>query len=241
MSDENNRNDDGQHDDDHHVNYTKIYVTLLILFAISVMGPFIGEITGIALITLVTAFGIALVKANLVIQNFMHLRWEKKIMKWMLTSSLVVVALFVAGVAPDVYNHEGDNWENLAAKAAVARGIPGGEHDAEEEHEEEEPAVEVVSAGFNAAGSYAMICAACHGATGSGDGAAGVLLDPSPANFTDPTFWSTRDDARIKTVIRDGGVAVGASALMAPWGALYDEEQLDAMVEYVKLFNPGGE
>jgi hypothetical protein len=28
---------------------------------------------------------------------------------------------------------------------------------------------------------------------------------------------------------------------MAPWGALYDDEQLDAMVEYVKLFNPGGE
>jgi caa(3)-type oxidase subunit IV len=242
MSEENqNQGDDDPHDGGHQVNYAKIYVTLLILFAISVLGPFIGEITGITLITLITAFGIAFVKANLVIQNFMHLRWEKKIMKWVLMASLVVMALFVAGVAPDVYNHEGDNWENLAAKAAVARGIPGGEHDAEEEHEEEEPAVEVVSAGFNAAGSYAMICAACHGATGSGDGAAGVLLDPSPANFTDPTFWPTRDDARIKTVIRDGGVAVGASALMAPWGALYDDEQLDAMVEYVKLFNPGGE
>ncbi len=164
MSDENNRNDDGQHDDDHHVNYTKIYVTLLILFAISVMGPFIGEITGIALITLVTAFGIALVKANLVIQNFMHLRWEKKIMKWMLTSSLVVVALFVAGVAPDVYNHEGDNWENLAAKAAVERGIAGGEHDAKKTRGGG-AAVEVATAGFNAAGSYVMICAACHGAT----------------------------------------------------------------------------
>lgn len=241
MSEENNQNDDGQHDDDHHVNYAKIYVILLILFAISVMGPFVGEMTGIGLITLVTAFGIALVKANLVIQNFMHLRWEKKLMKWMLLSSLIVVALFVAGVAPDVYNHEGDNWDNLAAKAAVARGIDGGDHAAEEEHADAEPAAEVATAGFNAASSYAMICASCHGAAGAGDGAAGALLDPSPANFTDAEFWSTRDDARIKTAIRDGGVAVGASALMAPWGALYDDEQLDAMVEYVKSFNSGGE
>ena len=241
MSEENQKQgDDGQHDDGHHVNYAKIYVTLLILFAISVMGPFVGEMTGIKLITLITAFGIAFVKANLVIQNFMHLRWEKKLMKWMLMSSLVVVALFVAGVAPDVYNHEGDNWDNLAAKAAVERGIAGGEHDVEEDHAEEEPAAEVATAGFNAASSYAMICASCHGAAGAGDGAAGALLDPPPANFTDPTFWSTRDDARIKTAIRDGGASVGVSPLMAPWGALYDDEQLDAMVEYVKSFNPGG-
>ena len=38
--------------------------------------------------------------------------------------------------------------------------------------------------------------------------------------------------------IRDGGVAVGASALMAPWGALYDEEQLGQMADYVMSFRP---
>jgi caa(3)-type oxidase subunit IV len=234
---ENNQHDDGQHDSGHHVNYKKIYLILLGLLVVSVAGPFLG----IVWVTLLTAFGIAFVKANLVIQNFMHLRWEKRLVKWLLTTSVVLMALFVAGVAPDVMNHEGNNWDNLAAKAAVARGIDG-DHAAEEEHAEEaEGETEVVTAGFDAAGSYTMICAGCHGAAGAGDGAAGALLDPPPANFTDAAFWSTRDDARIKTAIRDGGAAVGVSALMSPWGALYDDEQLDAMVEYVKSFNTGGE
>ncbi|MDA1095684.1 MAG: cytochrome C oxidase subunit IV family protein, partial [Chloroflexi bacterium] len=83
------------HDDGHHVNYKKIYFILLGLLVVSVAGPFLG----ILWVTLITAFGIAFVKANLVIQNFMHLRWEKRLMKWMLTSSLILVALFLAGVA----------------------------------------------------------------------------------------------------------------------------------------------
>ncbi len=51
----------------------------------------------------------------------------------------------------------------------------------------------------------------------------------------------TRDDERIKTAIRDGGAAVGVSPLMAPWGVLYDDAQLDALVEYVKSFRPAGQ
>ena len=62
-----------------------------------------------------------------------------------------------------------------------------------------------------------------------------------PANFTDSAFWETRDDERIKTAIRDGGAAVGVSPLMAPWGVLYDDAQLDALVEYVKSFRPAGQ
>src|SRR5689334_10396253 len=103
-----------------HVNYKKIYIILLVLLAISIAGPHFG----IKWLTLITAFGIAIVKANMVVQNFMHLRWEKKIMKWVLLASVVIVALFWAGVRPDVGNHQGTNWSNDAAKAAVARGIP---------------------------------------------------------------------------------------------------------------------
>ena len=90
--------------------YRKVYLTLLVLLVLSVAGPFLG----IVWVTLITAFGIALVKANLVIQNFMHLRWEKRLVKWVLISSLVLMALFVAGVAPDVMRHEGQNWVNVA-------------------------------------------------------------------------------------------------------------------------------
>ena len=72
---------------------------------------------------------------------------------------------------------------------------------------------------------------------------AGAALDPPPANFTDPAFWDdpVRADnvrERIITVVRDGGTAIGVSALMAPWGALYNEEQLEEMADYVLSFRP---
>jgi caa(3)-type oxidase subunit IV len=217
--------------------YRKVYLTLMALLVVSVAGPFLG----IVWVTLITAFGIALVKANLVIQNFMHLRWEKRLAKWVLISSLALMALFVAGVAPDVMRHEGQNWLNVAAADAVNRGI-GDEHAEEEELVEEETAVTVTDpAAFDAVGQFNLICATCHGSAGDGTGPAGLALDPAPANFTDSAFWETRDDERIKTAIRDGGAAVDVSPLMAPWGVLYDDAQLDALVEYVKSFRPAGQ
>lgn len=237
MSENKEHKDDHGHDDGHHVNYFAIYVALVVLFLISVAGPEVGELTGLRWITLVTAFGIAVVKAQLVINNFMHLKWEKKLMKWVLASTVVLMLLMVAGISPDVLNHEGSNWENLAAKEATARGLV-------EEHleEEEEPLEEVATAGgaFSAESSFNIICATCHGAAGDGTGAAGAALDPPPANFTDPAFWAERDRERITTVIRDGAAAVGGSPLMAPWGALYDDEQLQQMTDYVMSFRPGG-
>ena len=236
MSENQEHNDAHGHDDGHHVNYFKIYVILVVLFLISVAGPEVGEFTGLRWITLITAFGIAVWKANLVIQNFMHLRWEKRLMKWMLATSLILMFLMVAGISPDVLNHEGRNWENLAAQAAVERGVEG--EYAEEEGEGEE--VVVADPGvFSAEASFGIVCSTCHGAGGAGDGPAGVALDPPPASFTDASFWAERDRDRIITVIRDGAAAVGGSALMAPWGALYDEEQLGQMADYVMSFAPG--
>lgn len=113
-----------------HPNYRKIYFTLLILLVISVAGPFLG----IKWVTLLTAFGIAGVKANMVVQNFMHLKWEKRIVKFVLAVSLVLMALFWGGVAPDVMKHAGLRWTNDAAMAATARGI-GPAHDAAEDHD----------------------------------------------------------------------------------------------------------
>ena len=215
--------------DDPHPNYKKLYSTLLGLLVVSVAGPFLG----ILWVTLMTAFGIALVKANLVIQNFMHLKWERRLMKWMLMTSLLLMALMVAGISPDVMNHEGNNWENLAARAAVERGIDG------ELGEEEAVEAEVAEVGFDAAVMFG-VCAACHGAAGDGTGAAGLALDPQPADFTDPAFWETRDLERIVTVIRDGAASVGGSPLMVPFGVNFDDEQIRALADYVMTFRPNG-
>lgn len=220
------------HDDGHHVNYFKIYVILVVLFLISVAGPEVGEFTGLRWITLVTAFGIAVWKANLVIQNFMHLKWERNLMKWVLATSLILMFLMVAGISPDVMNHEGRNWENVAAKAAVERGVDG-EAEAEE-------VVAAAPVGFTAESAYQGICATCHGAEGMGNGAAGVALDPPPANFTDPAFWAERDRQRIIDVLENGAASVGGSSLMAAYGGLYTDEQIADLADYVISFAPEG-
>ena len=99
--------------------YRNIYFLLLFLLVVSIIGPEIG----ILWLTLVTAFGVALVKAAMVVREFMHLKDERKLITWVLVTSLLFMVLFFAGVAPDVMRHEGTNWENLAAKSAVERGI----------------------------------------------------------------------------------------------------------------------
>lgn len=226
------------HNNEHHVNYKKIYVTLVILLAISVAGPHLG----IFWVTLITAFGIAIVKANLVIQNFMHLRWEKRMMKWMLVTSLVLMGLFFAGVAPDVMEHRGHNWVNDAALAATARGIEPPHHEGEEGQMAEEgdsaaeaaPAEAPPQVAFDPKGQFQTVCSTCHGTTGEGNGPGSAALDPKPANFTDPAFWADKTDDVLVKAIREGGASVGKSALMPAWGALYNEEQAHQLLEYLK-------
>jgi len=238
-----------------HPNYRKIYLVLLVLLAISVAGPFVG----IKWITLITAFGIALVKARLVVQNFMHLKWEKKVARIVLAGSLLLMALFFTAVAPDVMKHHGSNWVNDAAIAATERGIapPAHEGGAEAGHEAGTegpvwhgqyfgPAVAPASAtpatgtatpiAFDARSAFTSVCANCHGPAGNADGPMAAALNPKPARFADPAFWAGKrgKDAELVTAIRMGGSAVGRSASMPAWGSLYNEEQARALLAYLK-------
>jgi cytochrome c553 len=90
----------------------------------------------------------------------------------------------------------------------------------------------------DAASDFATQCSVCHGAAGAGDGAGAAGLPVKPASFADPEFWKTRDDATVKKVIKEGGPAVGKSPLMAPLGASWSDEQLTAMVAYLKTLAP---
>lgn len=220
-----------------HPNYRKIYFTLLVLLVISVAGPFLG----IKWVTLITAFGIAGVKANMVVQNFMHLKWEKRIVKYVLAASLALMALFWAGVSPDVMKHTGLRWVNDAALDATERGV-GAPHGEEAPAHEPAPAAApadsapaaATPAAFDAAAAYATVCALCHGATGAGDGPGGAALNPKPASFADPAFWADKTDSVLVKAIREGGEAVGKSAAMPMWGSLYDQPKAVAIVAYLK-------
>ena len=103
-----------------HPNYVKIWIWLLVLLAISIAGPMLE----IPSITIITAFGIAIVKAFLVAANFMHLKFEKKIIWFLLIMSLCLLGVFFFGTAPDVMMTEGDQWiDCIADKSCVEQRL----------------------------------------------------------------------------------------------------------------------
>jgi caa(3)-type oxidase subunit IV len=97
----------GNSEHTHHVDYWKVYWILLVLLCVSVAGPFIG----VKVITLITAFGIALVKAYMVAKNFMHINVAARYVAYLMVTMLVFMLLFFAGTAPDVMKPQGRNWE----------------------------------------------------------------------------------------------------------------------------------
>ena len=117
-----------------HRNYVKIWAMLVGLLVVSVVGPMFG----IPIVTLITAFGIALVKAYMVAKNFMHLDIEKPIVHWVLGVALVLMVLMFAGVSPDVMKDDGQRWKKDAGfhpVEAAEHGSGGDAHGAgSEEH-----------------------------------------------------------------------------------------------------------
>jgi caa(3)-type oxidase subunit IV len=118
----------GEHGHDtHHGNYVRIWGILLILLVISVAGPFLGH----PVVTLVTAFGIAIVKAYLVAKNFMHINVAPRFVAYLVATTLVFMLLFFAGTSPDVMKSEGRGWVKpawMAAHAEAAHGAPADAH-----------------------------------------------------------------------------------------------------------------
>jgi caa(3)-type oxidase subunit IV len=99
--------DHAAHAEAHHVNYVRIWQILLALLVVSVLGPLLE----IKVVTLITAFGIAVVKAYLVAKNFMHLNVQPRYVLYILGTTLVFMLLFFAGTAGDVMKASGDNWQ----------------------------------------------------------------------------------------------------------------------------------
>ena len=98
-------------------NYVKIWAILLVLLVISILGPELE----IKIVTMITAFGIAVVKAYMVAKYFMHIDIERKYVHYLLITGITFMLIFYFGVAHDVMKHEGQNWENVAAKSEVKR------------------------------------------------------------------------------------------------------------------------
>ena len=125
--------------------YVKIWKTLLILLIISVLGPELE----IKIVTLITAFGIAVVKAYMVAKYFMHVNIERKYVHYILITGISFMLIFYFGVAPDVMKHHGaelqvrqvgaadkdvrkvPQWNNVAAKIEIRKQMDKGCKDKE--------------------------------------------------------------------------------------------------------------
>ncbi len=107
--------------------YVKVWAILLALLIVSIIGPTFE----IQIVTLITAFGIAIIKALMVVRNFMHLPVERRYIAYIVSTCLVFMFLLYAAVAPDVMKSEGTNWEKpawIAEEAAYAAGEIGEGH-----------------------------------------------------------------------------------------------------------------
>jgi caa(3)-type oxidase subunit IV len=124
----------------HERHYVVIWAILLVLLLISFAGPIVGEklhaggsitVHTARVITLITAFGIAVYKAWLVAKNFMHVTVQPRYVVYMLATALVFMLLLYAGAAPDVMEHEGAHWAKVNPDAGQPERVlhpEAGEH-----------------------------------------------------------------------------------------------------------------
>ena len=87
---------------------------------------------------------------------------------------------------------------------------------------------------------YTTNCLSCHGETGKGDGPVGQVLQPPPRDFAAGEFILDGDgdgtpgsDADLKAVVAKGAGAFGGNQMMAAWGGLLSEADIDNVVAYI--------
>jgi mono/diheme cytochrome c family protein len=84
----------------------------------------------------------------------------------------------------------------------------------------------------DAKADYDKTCKPCHGASGKGDGPAAKVLKPPPQDFG--TALKGKSDADLTKVIKEGGKAVGKAASMPAYGTKLSDDQIQAIVKYIK-------
>lgn len=84
--------------------------------------------------------------------------------------------------------------------------------------------------------AFRTYCVLCHGPAGKGDGRAARMYTPKPANLTVSPF----PDQYKEMIIRGGGVSVGRSAFMPPWGDELTNEQIHDLVAFLRELRKTG-
>jgi mono/diheme cytochrome c family protein len=84
--------------------------------------------------------------------------------------------------------------------------------------------------------NYKDSCVDCHGESGKGDGKKAADLKTKPANYTDCAAMAKFDDDYLFKTIKTGGEAMGKGKGMPDFGKAYDDDEIKALVAYVRTF-----
>ncbi len=82
--------------------------------------------------------------------------------------------------------------------------------------------------------NYNLYCVQCHGSAGTGKGINAPSLAVAPRNHTSAKDMSALTDAGVALAITEGGVAVGKSTQMPPWGSVLSKAEIDDLVKHLR-------
>ncbi len=81
---------------------------------------------------------------------------------------------------------------------------------------------------------YRIYCTQCHGVEGNGKGVNAATLSVQPRDHTDTNEMSARTDDDLFKAIKHGGKAVNKSVLMPNWDANLNDDDVRALVAYLR-------
>jgi mono/diheme cytochrome c family protein len=80
---------------------------------------------------------------------------------------------------------------------------------------------------------YHYYCATCHGDTGNADGFNAYSLTPPPPKLSSAKFMAPLSDATIERAIKDGGLGLGLSPHMPPWGGVLTDRDISDLTQFL--------
>lgn len=92
--------------------------------------------------------------------------------------------------------------------------------------------------GSSARALYDAHCAVCHGSTGKGDGPGATVIRQVMPDFTNPAAMGATTDRFLFEIIKKGSSQFGRSNAMPSWGMRLSDEQIRALVVYIRSLAP---
>jgi len=92
----------------------------------------------------------------------------------------------------------------------------------------------VPAAAEKAADIYKLYCVQCHGTAGVGKGINAPFLAVQPRNHTSAKDMGELSDVNVAKAIKEGGVAVGKSTQMPPFGGLLTDAEISSLVKHLR-------